>query len=105
MGDRGSILYGHDHGALQWAPMWFKHTIVNIWNTIICKVRGHDPMGAAFFINHAVPGPPKCLSCNATVKINGRYVTDEEIKANDDIVYTRWEAKHPEDLDEEEPKP
>ena len=119
MGERGSLLYGHDHGALQWAPMWFKHAIVHVWNIFICMFKGHDPLGEAMYTHHAVPGPPTCINCSAVLKIDGRYVTEEEIAQHDEIIYQRWEeedkkwaAEHPEWGDddnyfdgEDEPKP
>ena len=87
----GAMMYGHEHGALRWAPEWVKHTICNVWNKVHCAIKGHDQLGYEAFIQHVIPGPPVCSFCCARLKIDGRYPTPEEVKAHDELCYKGWE--------------
>ena len=40
-----SLAWGMNHGALRWAPHWFRHMIVTVWNWISCRLFGHDVFG------------------------------------------------------------
>jgi len=99
--------YGHEHGALRWAPSWVKHSICHVWNKVHCFLAGHDSFGYEAYKHHAVPGAPVCSNCCARLKIDGRYPTPEEIKAHNKICYKNWEEaeakwrlEHPEEAAE-----
>jgi hypothetical protein len=96
IGTRGAMCYGMEHGHLRWAPDWVKHGICTAWNWCACRVKGHDPIGASLYTSHMAPGPPTCVNCGATMKINGRYPTDAELDAHDDLCYERFEKEFPE---------
>lgn len=87
----GAMLYGHEHGALRWAPSWVKHTICGVWNKVHCAIVGHDRLGYDAYTEHVIPGPPVCSYCSTRLKIDGRYPTPEEIEAHDELCEKGWQ--------------
>jgi hypothetical protein len=38
------MYYGFNHGILVWLPRILQRCIVHIWNTISCRIFGHDTL-------------------------------------------------------------
>ena len=87
----GAMVYGVGHGALRWAPEWVKHTVCKVWNKTHCFIKGHNQFGYDAYTEHVIPGPPTCSHCCARLKINGRYPTQAEVDAHDELCYKGWE--------------
>jgi hypothetical protein len=41
LSDRGTMAWGHRHGALRWAPRWVRKSIITVWNFVACRIVGH----------------------------------------------------------------
>ncbi len=100
----GAMVYGVNHGVLRWAPMWIKRFICHVWNSSRCLIKGHDPLSYEMYIKHVIPGFPVCVNCCARLKIDGKYPTDSEVKAHNDLcdqgwkeAEEKWRTEHPEE--------
>src|ERR1700677_2304528 len=82
-----------NHGALQWAPMWVKHFVVTVWNRVNCLINGHDAIGVELYKHYATSGRPSCINCMAELKIDGKYVTEDELYEHDQQVQEQWERE------------
>ena len=94
------MVYGHEHGALRWAPLWVRHSICHVWNKVHCAFAGHDRFGYEAYTEHVIPGRPVCSNCCAPLKIDGRYPTDAEIESHNELCHKGWEeaeAQHKKD--------
>ena len=61
------LAYGRDFGALIWAPDWFKHAIVHVWNWIVCHLFGHDVLRLGRTIvgnGYHVQAHAACIACS-----------------------------------------
>ncbi len=95
-GERGyPMAYGMEHGYLMWAPGWVKDTVCTVWNFVNCSIYGHDLMEVEAFKTHSWPGAPRCINCSANLRVDGKYPTPEEVKANDIIVREQWAKDFP----------
>jgi hypothetical protein len=92
-----AMMYGFEHGALCWAPEWFKHGVCHVWNKVACAIRGHDDFGLTAYTSHVIPGRPKCCYCCAEILIDGKRITDEELEIHNEICYTKFENDMPVD--------
>jgi len=92
----GSLAYGIDAGWFLWAPIWFKHGIVHVWNRTRCRFVGHGSIGLNIYKSKIGLGPPKCPSCMKVLKVDGRYLTQREIDEHDEEVraYSREMSRH-----------
>jgi hypothetical protein len=76
----GYFCYGWKHGWIPWAPEWFKHAVVHVWNSMYCMRHGHDDMLVdlykAFIAEGEIdPEPPSCGRCLTELPVDGKYVT------------------------------
>lgn len=79
-GGRGYLCYGWKHGWIPWAPEWFKHAIVAVWNNVYCMIHGHDTMLVDLYKCFIAEGrtdsePPVCSYCCTELPVDGKYVT------------------------------
>ena len=97
-----AIGYGVGHGFLRWLPNSVKGAIGGVWNKVACSLRGHDQIAVDLFLEHVCLGSPQCHYCCSPLKVNGKYPTQEEIDANDILVYEKDKQLYG-DLVEDEP--
>ncbi len=80
--DGHALAYGHEHGALMWAPEWVKHAIVAVWNSIFCMIHGHDTMLVDLYKvlveENPDEEPPSCSRCCSELPVDGVYVQSKE---------------------------
>lgn len=79
----GYLCYGWGHGWIPWAPQWFKHAVVKVWNSIFCMVHGHDTILVDLYKVEAKEGnvdqqPPSCSRCCTELPVDGVYVRSKE---------------------------
>ena len=90
LGGDWSMAYGWGYGHLRWTPYWLRKFICGVWNTIRCRIVGHDPFSYKAYTTHVIPGAPVCFNCCAKLKIDGKYPTKDEIKIHNELCEKGW---------------